>query len=104
MRIKRQTAPYYQYPSRGRQLYIRYGYLNGKVNYLSFEAIQDEKLGLVFPVTILMEKSHLTIEQKKVDLIAGMAVTAEIKTGERRVIDYLLSPFKTALDESFKER
>ncbi|MDO4698418.1 MAG: HlyD family type I secretion periplasmic adaptor subunit [Pasteurellaceae bacterium] len=84
--------------------YTRYGYIKGKVKYLSFDAIQDEKLGLVFPVTILMEKSQLNIEQKAVSLIAGMAVTAEIKTGERRVIDYLLSPLRTTLDESFKER
>lgn len=84
--------------------YTRYGYLTGKVKYLSFEAVQDEKLGLVFPVTIVMEKSHLTIEKKEVSLIAGMAVSAEIKTGERRVIDYLLSPLRKLIDDSFKER
>lgn len=84
--------------------YTRYGYLTGKVKYLSFEAVQDEKLGLVFPVTIVMEKSHLTIEKKEVSLIAGMAVSAEIKTGERRVIDYLLSPLRKVIDDSFKER
>ncbi|QLB12681.1 hemolysin D [Bisgaardia hudsonensis] len=84
--------------------YTRYGYIKGKVKYFSFEAIQDEKLGLVFPVTILMDKSYLNIDGRSVELIAGMAVSAEIKTGERRVIDYLLSPLKTTLDESFKER
>lgn len=84
--------------------YTHYGYIKGKVKYFSFEAIQDEKLGLVFPVTILMEKSHLNIDGRNIELIAGMAVSAEIKTGERRVMDYLLSPLKTTLDESFKER
>lgn len=84
--------------------YTRYGYIKGKVKYLSFDAVQDEKLGLVFPVTILMDKSYLNIEGRNVELIAGMVVSAEIKTGERRVIDYLLSPLKTTLDESFKER
>jgi hemolysin D len=33
-----------------------------------------------------------------------MNVTAEIKTGTRRVIDYLLSPVQTAVDESLGER
>ncbi|HEZ4908629.1 TPA: hemolysin secretion D, plasmid domain protein [Neisseria meningitidis] len=33
-----------------------------------------------------------------------MNVTAEIKTGKRRVLDYLLSPLQTKLDESFRER
>lgn len=84
--------------------YTRYGYIKGKVKYFSFEAIQDEKLGLVFPVTIVMDKSHLSIEGRNVELIAGMAVSAEIKTGERRVIDYLLSPLRKVIDDSFKER
>jgi len=33
-----------------------------------------------------------------------MNVSAEIKTGKRKVIDYLLSPLQTKVDESFKER
>jgi hemolysin D len=37
-------------------------------------------------------------------LASGMNLTAEIKTGQRRVIDYLLSPVQKAADESMKER
>jgi hemolysin D len=33
-----------------------------------------------------------------------MNLSAEIKTGKRRVIDYLLSPVQRAGDESLKER
>lgn len=33
-----------------------------------------------------------------------MAVTAEIKTGERRVIEYFLSPLLQYKDESLRER
>lgn len=33
-----------------------------------------------------------------------MSVTAEIKTGKRRVIEYLLSPVMKYLDESMRER
>ncbi|EJZ81152.1 hypothetical protein P1059_00255 [Pasteurella multocida subsp. gallicida P1059] len=38
------------------------------------------------------------------ELIVGMAVSAEIKTGKRGVLDYLFSPLKTTLDESLRER
>jgi hemolysin D len=31
-------------------------------------------------------------------------VTAEIKTGKRRVIDYLLAPIQQSADESLRER
>lgn len=34
----------------------------------------------------------------------GMAVQAEIKTGRRRIIQYLLSPISEALDEAARER
>jgi hemolysin D len=39
-----------------------------------------------------------------VDLTPGMAVTVEIKTGSRRVIEYLLSPLLRYKQESFRER
>jgi hypothetical protein len=35
---------------------------------------------------------------------AGMAVTAEIKTGQRRVIEYLLAPLLRYKQESLRER
>ena len=84
--------------------YTRYGYLTGKVKNVSFDAIEDEKLGLVFAATIVLDRNYLMIDGKKVNLTAGMNVTAEIKTGKRRVITYLLSPLQTKVDESMRER
>jgi len=34
----------------------------------------------------------------------GLNITAEIKTGRRSVLDYLLSPIQKTLDESAGER
>ncbi len=84
--------------------YTRYGYLTGKVNHVSFDAIEDEKRGLLFSARVLLNQTHINIEGVSVPLNAGMNVTAEIKTGKRRVIDYLLSPLQTTLDRSFTER
>jgi hemolysin D len=39
-----------------------------------------------------------------VRLSPGMAVTAEIKTGSRRIISYLLSPVMKYKQESLRER
>ena len=41
---------------------------------------------------------------KPIRLAPGMNVTAEIKTGKRRVIEYLLSPIEKAGRESLRER
>ncbi|WP_343126187.1 HlyD family type I secretion periplasmic adaptor subunit, partial [Xanthomonas hyacinthi] len=72
--------------------YTRYGYLTGKVVSVSHDAAQDENLGLVFPARIRLDGSTLAIDGVVVSMSAGMTLSAEIKTGKRRVIDYLLSP------------
>lgn len=84
--------------------YTRYGYLTGKVQHVSLDAIEDEKLGLIFNARVLLDHQKIVIEGTDIPLNAGMNVTAEIKTGKRRVIDYLLSPLQTTIDNSFIER
>ena len=39
-----------------------------------------------------MEASWLQINERLVDLIPGMAVTTEVKTGKRRIIEYVTAP------------
>lgn len=84
--------------------YTRYGYLDGKVQHVSFDAVEDEKLGLVFTGRVALKQHSIRVEDVDIPLNAGMNVTAEVKTGKRRVIDYLLSPLQTMVDNSFIER
>ncbi|WP_329850318.1 HlyD family type I secretion periplasmic adaptor subunit [Stenotrophomonas pavanii] len=84
--------------------YTRYGYLTGKVISVSHDAMQDEKLGPVFPVRVKLDKATLQIDGVTVRLTAGMSLSAEIKTGKRRVIDYLLSPLRQHTGEAMRER
>ena len=51
-----------------------------------------------------MHKSTIRVEAKDVKLIPGMAVTAEVKTTQRRVIEYFLSPLLRYQQESIRER
>jgi hypothetical protein len=44
------------------------------------------------------------IDGKRVNLSPGMNITAEIKTGRRRIIEYLMSPVQRAGSESLRER
>ncbi|PAK91287.1 hemolysin secretion protein D [Stenotrophomonas rhizophila] len=84
--------------------YTRYGYLTGKVVSVSHDAAQDEQLGLVFPARIRLDGSTLDIDGVVVAMSAGMTLSAEIKTGKRRVIDYLLSPLQQHGQEALRER
>jgi multidrug efflux pump subunit AcrA (membrane-fusion protein) len=51
-----------------------------------------------------LEKSSVLVNGREAPLQAGMAVVAEINTGRRRVIEYLMSPLLEHLDESLRER
>ncbi|PPT73275.1 hypothetical protein XthCFBP4691_20545 [Xanthomonas theicola] len=84
--------------------YTRYGYLTGTVASVSHDAAQDEKLGLVFPARIKLNGDILDVEGVKVRMSAGMSLSAEIKTGKRRIINYLLDPIGRHSAESFRER
>ena len=46
----------------------------------------------------------MAVDGSDVALSPGMAVTVEIKTGQRRVIEYLLSPVMQAVQEAGRER
>jgi hemolysin D len=59
---------------------------------------------LYFPVTLKLSQASIMSEGKLVPLAPGMAITAEIKTGQRRILDYLLSPLKEVGSTSVRER
>ena len=84
--------------------YTRYGTIAATVTRVSADAVNDEKRGALFPVTLAMAVNQINIDGKPIRLAPGMNVTAEIKTGKRRVIDYLLSPVQRAGSESLRER
>ena len=106
--------------------FTRYGLLHGEVLGVSQDAItrdnpQDrsgagqqagaerdtsEPKGqeLVYAARVSLDRTQMRVEDRLVDLAPGMAVTVEIKTGSRRVIDYLLSPLLRYKQGSLRER
>jgi hemolysin D len=108
--------------------FTRYGLLHGEVLSISQDAITrdvpvDPKTGenktpggasnassepkgqeMTYSARISLDRTDVQVEDKKVSLFPGLAVTAEIKTGERRIITYLLSPLMKYRQESLRER
>lgn len=84
--------------------YTRYGTLHAQVSHVSLDAISDEKKGLIYATRIRPERATINVDGKTVRLTPGMAITAEIKTGTRRVIEYFLSPLIQYKEESLRER
>jgi hemolysin D len=85
--------------------FTRYGVVTGRLTFLSRDAVQDEQLGLVFPARIELSRFALNIGgARSAPLSPGMSVSAEIRTGRRRVIEYLLSPLQRRVQEAGRER
>src|SRR5437016_1506270 len=106
--------------------FTRYGLLHGKVLSVSPDAVskddlqgpakdkpqpasqdakpQNDDQGPVYAARIALDRTQMQIEDKPVNLAPGMSVTAEIRTGERRIISYLLSPLRRYRQDSLRER
>ena len=81
----------------------RYGYLEGTVENISPDAIQDDKKGLIYKAKIKLNDDKSS-KQNQLKLLPGMNVSAEITTGQRRIIEFFLDPLVTKADESLKVR
>lgn len=84
--------------------YTKYGTLSGEVVFVSEDAIEDEKLGLIYAVRVRLQETELNVEGKMLRVTPGMSVNVEIKTGDRRIIEYVLSPLLRHTKESLNER
>mgnify|MGYP001435439812 CR=1 FL=1 len=82
----------------------KYGTIEAELFYVSPDAQEDQKIGLVYKIKLRPNRFKIRVKEKDIPLSPGMAVTAEIKTGERRVIEFFISPFIKHVDESLTLR
>ncbi|MDD3598029.1 HlyD family type I secretion periplasmic adaptor subunit [Sulfuricurvum sp.] len=82
----------------------KYGLLHGTVKHIADDAIDDEKLGPVYEITIDPKETTLKVEGKELTINPGMSVTAELKVGKRRVIEFFIYPMIKYLDEGLSVR
>lgn len=64
----------------------------------------DRTQNLVFPITVELERNTIVADGQTVNLSPGMAVTAEIKTGRRRILEYVFSPVVEVAESAMHER
>ncbi|MDR3440667.1 HlyD family type I secretion periplasmic adaptor subunit [Telmatospirillum sp.] len=106
--------------------FTRYGTIPGEVTVVSSDTVQGsdsdptrkpatatdpastgrtkEELGAVYSVRVHPSRDWIRADEGPVKLAPGMAVTAEIRTGRRRVIEYVLDPVLRYWGESLRER
>jgi hemolysin D len=84
--------------------FTRYGTLAAQVVTLSHDAVPLESGGLAYAARVNLEQTAIQVDSAQVPLSPGMAVTVEIKTGTRHLLEYFFSPLLQAGQESARER
>lgn len=84
--------------------FTKYGVIDGVLEDISNDAIQDENLGLIYQARIKLDKQTIRVNGRVINLSPGMTATAEIKTGKRRIIEFIMSPLLRYRDEALRER
>lgn len=82
-----------------------YGGLQGKVTQISADTQTDEKTGeSYYLVRVETDKNYLGNEAKPLRIKVGMIVSADIITGKKTILDYLLKPILKAKNNALTER
>jgi HlyD family secretion protein len=89
----------------------KYGTATGVVRVISSDVFSPdpkmeaarEKIAPYYRVLVDLTETRLRLPRERAQLLPGMAVTAEMKVGSRRVISYFLYPLLRGLDESIRE-
>lgn len=84
--------------------FTRYGTVPGKIETISSDAIEDEKLGLVYMARVTLDRATINRGDTVVPIGVGLSATADIKTGNRTLLSYLTSPIDEARLEAVRER
>lgn len=88
--------------------FTHYGVLHGKLIDVSRDSLppdeKDPRRELHYAARISLDRTAMEVEGRRVSLTPGMMVTVEIKTGRRRLIDYVLSPVLRYRDTTLHER
>ena len=84
--------------------YSRYGRISGKIANISASSFTDEKGVPYYKAIIQLSQSYVGKNSKKNHLLPGMTVEANINTGSKSLLQYLLRPLNVAFSSAFHER
>ena len=84
--------------------FTRYGVIEAIVESVAKDATLDEKQGLIYRTRLSLKDNSLMVDGTLTQLMPGMGVTAEISTGQRRLIEFFMAPLLRAKQESLRER
>ncbi len=84
--------------------FTRFGTIQGHVAGLSADAVATQEGGLLYAAKVVLAREDMLVNGRRVNLAPGMSVAVEVKTGRRRVVEFVLSPLLRYGNESLRER
>lgn len=91
----------------------KYGMLDGRVEQVAADAVEQQENSirpdksqqpLAYRTLVSLDAQRLVADGVAYPLAAGMQASAEIRLGDRSVLEYLLSPVRKAFHEAGRER
>lgn len=83
--------------------FTRYGTLAGRIESIASDAVEKEKMGLVYPARVRIDGLG-AYRDHAIRPRFGMRLTVDIRTGRRSLLSYLLSPIEKTAKEAGRER
>ncbi len=85
--------------------FTQYGDLQGNIEWVAGDAVIDKEMGPNYPIRVSVTGYQLPniINGRQGVITPGMTVTADVKVGQRRVIEYFLGPILRYKDQSLRE-
>jgi membrane fusion protein, hemolysin D len=84
--------------------FTKYGVIPAKVLIVSEDAIEDSNGVWKYRMRLGLDQQSIAVEDKLIRLSPGMTASVEVKTGTRRIIEFLLAPLLRYRHESIRER
>lgn len=81
-----------------------YGGIDGALVHIGADTVADERGQQYYQVWIKTEKNYVGKDPKANRIIPGMTVTADIMTGKKSVLQYILKPLLRAKENALRER
>lgn len=82
----------------------RFGSAKGEVRRISASTYLDERRNPYYRAEIALERDYLGDNPEQFRIIPGMTVEADIQTGSKTILDYLLRPVSRGFQAAFTER
>lgn len=84
--------------------FARYGGIDGTLNDISAATFLDEEGEPYYKGRVVLAQNYVGADPDKNLVMPGMTVQADINTGQKTLLEYLLKPIVSSVNESFRER